>query len=98
MAIKAISRPSIDRQNTQNGFVRSAATTLLAWHDKLHRRDVRKPDISTSIRVACVSDTHNSQPELPDGDILLHAGDLWQYGTFDEIQKQLDWLNAQSHK
>jgi predicted phosphodiesterase len=29
---------------------------------------------------------------------LLHAGDLSQYGTFDEIQNQLDWLNQQPHR
>lgn len=50
------------------------------------------------ICVICISDTHNSKPSLPDGDILLHAGDLSQYGLFDEIQAQLDWLNAQPHR
>lgn len=50
------------------------------------------------IRIVCVSDTHNLQPELPDGDILLHAGDLTVHGTFDEIQAQLTWLDGQSHR
>lgn len=53
---------------------------------------------SNAIRIVCISDTHNLQPELPDGDLLLHAGDLSQRGSFDEIQAQLDWLNAQPHK
>ncbi|KAM4057757.1 calcineurin-like phosphoesterase [Hirsutella rhossiliensis] len=30
-------------------------------------------------------------------DILLHAGDLSQFGTFAEIQAQLSWLAAQPH-
>ena len=38
--------------------------------------------------VICISDTHNSKPPLPDGEILLHAGDLSQYGLVDEIQAQ----------
>jgi hypothetical protein len=52
---------------------------------------------SPPITLVCISDTHNSKPDLPDGDILLHAGDLSQYGTFDEIQAQLDWLNSHLH-
>jgi Icc-related predicted phosphoesterase len=31
------------------------------------------------------------------GDILVHAGDLSQYGTFAEIQAQLEWLASQPH-
>jgi Icc-related predicted phosphoesterase len=53
---------------------------------------------SDSITVVCVSDTHNKQPLLPDGDLLLHAGDLTEYGTFHELQSQLDWLKSQPHK
>lgn len=51
------------------------------------------------ITLVCISDTHNTKPaSLPNGDVLLHAGDLSQYGTFGEIQNQLDWLDAQSHE
>lgn len=50
------------------------------------------------ITIVCISDTHTTQPELQDGDLLLHAGDLSQNGSFNEIQAQLDWLNAQPHK
>lgn len=53
--------------------------------------------ISNPISVVCVSDTHNSQPVLPDGDILIHAGDMTQSGSFKELQVTLDWLNAQPH-
>lgn len=48
--------------------------------------------------VVCISDTHNSQPELPPGDILIHAGDLSQSGSFSEIQKVLDWIKRQPHQ
>lgn len=46
----------------------------------------------------CISDTHNLQPELPDGDILLHAGYLTSQGIFDQLQTQLNWLNEQIHR
>jgi len=49
------------------------------------------------ISIVCISDTHNLQPTIPLGDILIHAGDLTNKGTAKELQKQLDWLNAQSH-
>lgn len=49
------------------------------------------------ILVVCISDTHNTQPEIPNGDLLIHAGDLSEHGTFPEIQRQLDWLNTQPH-
>ncbi|KAL8769047.1 MAG: hypothetical protein Q9209_004833 [Squamulea sp. 1 TL-2023] len=51
-----------------------------------------------SIRIVCISDTHDLQPELPHGDILLHAGDLTSRGTFEQLQTQLDWLNQQPHR
>lgn len=47
--------------------------------------------------VVCVSDTHNSQPQLPHADILIHAGDLTQSGSFKEVQNALDWINRQPH-
>ncbi|KAF8334503.1 hypothetical protein F5887DRAFT_990888, partial [Amanita rubescens] len=44
-----------------------------------------------------VSDTHNThhaQPHLPEGDILIHAGDLTQSGTDYELNDALAWLNS----
>ena len=54
----------------------------------------------TDIRVVCISDTHNThgtQPPLPAGDILLHAGDLTQSGTLSELCDALAWLSVQPH-
>ena len=41
---------------------------------------------SKSIKIVCISDTHGRTddenfPEIPDGDILLHAGDITQEGS-----------------
>ena len=50
-----------------------------------------------SVTVVCISDTHNYQPALPDGDILIHAGDLTQSGSFTELQATIAWLRRQPH-
>ena len=39
-----------------------------------------------------------TQPPLPPGDVLLHAGDLSIIGSKEEIQEQLTWLSSQPHK
>ena len=43
-------------------------------------------------RFVCISDTHNSLPKLPPGDVLVHAGDLTNQGSFSELQKTVAWL------
>ena len=50
------------------------------------------------IKIICISDTHNTTPSVPDGDILLHAGDLTNKGSFHELQSQVTWLNTLPHK
>lgn len=52
----------------------------------------------SSVRIVCISDTHNKQPALPLGDVLIHAGDLTENGSFDEVQDALTWLSSQPHK
>lgn len=49
------------------------------------------------ISVLCISDTHNSRCELPDADILIHAGDLTQSGSVQELNQSIAWLRAQPH-
>ncbi|PVI04579.1 Metallo-dependent phosphatase [Periconia macrospinosa] len=50
------------------------------------------------ITVVCISDTHNSQPvDIPAGEILIHAGDITQGGTWKEIQASIDWLKSLPH-
>jgi predicted phosphohydrolase len=56
------------------------------------------PALKDGIRVVCISDTHNIQPKLPDGDILLHAGDLTQSGSLEELRSQIEWLDSQPHR
>ncbi|TKA30960.1 hypothetical protein B0A50_01928 [Salinomyces thailandicus] len=53
-------------------------------------------DQFTKTRIICVSDTHNKIPgegyTLPAGDILVHAGDLTNQGSYLELQKAVSWL------
>lgn len=56
-----------------------------------------RPNGQSPVKIVCISDTHTQTPTVPDGDILLHAGDLTNTGTFAELQAQLDWLNGLPH-
>lgn len=40
----------------------------------------------------CISDTHNQTPKLPPGDVLIHAGDLTNQGSYSELKKTVEWL------
>jgi predicted phosphodiesterase len=68
------------------------ARTLYTW-----RRAVPAQPLVDPVSVVCISDTHNSQPALPDGDVLIHAGDLTQSGSLRELQATVDWLRAHPH-
>ena len=45
-------------------------------------------------RIVCISDTHNTFPKLPAGDVLVHAGDLTNQGSLSELQRALRWLET----
>lgn len=50
------------------------------------------------IRVVCISDTHSLDPgPIPDGDILIHAGDITAHGTPAELQTAITHLSALPH-
>lgn len=50
------------------------------------------------MRFVAISDTHLAQPELPDGDVLIHAGDLTFRGSLSEVQEATLWLHDQKAK
>ncbi|KAL1891184.1 hypothetical protein Sste5346_007817 [Sporothrix stenoceras] len=70
------------------------ARLLLSWRPVTPLQPLAKDD---ALSIVCISDTHNSQPQLPDGDVLIHAGDLTQSGTFSELEATLAWLRRQPH-
>lgn len=66
----------------------------------LHLRGAPRlpPPDAHPIRVVCISDTHTLKwPDVPDGDLLIHAGDLANDGSVREIQAAVDWLRSLPH-
>ncbi|EFE39088.1 hypothetical protein TRV_06226 [Trichophyton verrucosum HKI 0517] len=49
------------------------------------------------VQLVCISDTHNSTREVSPGDLLIHAGDLTQRGTSEELHSQFRWLSTLPH-
>ena len=51
------------------------------------------------MRLVCLADTHNKHQDLviPDGDILIHAGDCTDGGSKHEAEDFLNWMDAQMH-
>jgi Icc-related predicted phosphoesterase len=51
------------------------------------------------MRLVMVSDTHGKHQSLdgfmPEGDVLLHGGDLCERGSLKELRSAADWLKAQ---
>ncbi|KJZ77695.1 hypothetical protein HIM_02872 [Hirsutella minnesotensis 3608] len=45
-------------------------------------------------RFVCIADTHNCTVKLPKGDVLIHAGDLTNQGSYSELSKTVKWLEA----
>lgn len=43
-------------------------------------------------RIVCISDTHCQMPRLPPGDVLIHAGDLTNQGSYSELKKAVEKL------
>lgn len=48
------------------------------------------------MRIVCISDTHNQHGRivLPEGDVLIHAGDATGRGTRGEVLDFLNWLGS----
>ena len=51
-------------------------------------------------KIVCLSDTHNCNEliNVPDGDILIHAGDATINGTPFEVEAFLAWFSSLPHK
>jgi len=60
------------------------------------------PKKPNCIRFVCVSDTHARHTKfphpVPEGDVLLHAGDFTLNGGFSEVEHFNEWLGTLPHK
>jgi Icc-related predicted phosphoesterase len=52
------------------------------------------------MRIICISDTHtfHSHLDIPDGDVLIHAGDFSFHGEEGEVRHFAAWLHSLPHK
>ncbi len=52
------------------------------------------------MKIVCLSDTHNCNEliDVPNGDVLIHAGDATGRGTVAEIQEFNKWFSNLPHK
>lgn len=52
------------------------------------------------MKIVCISDTHNQHGKLvlPDGDVLIHAGDATMTGKPWELFPFIEWMGAQPHR
>ncbi len=52
------------------------------------------------MRIVCISDTHNLHRKLqiPDGDVLVHAGDFTLFGKQEHLNDFNEWLGTLPHR
>lgn len=53
------------------------------------------------MRIVAIADTHGlyrQMPEVPPGDVLVHAGDLTTFGQLSELPDFFDWFGAHPHR
>lgn len=52
------------------------------------------------MKVVCISDTHSRHeliPQIPDGDVLIHAGDCTAFGKMTQLEGFVEWMSALPH-
>ena len=50
------------------------------------------------MKVVLLADTHNHIPVVPDGDMVIHCGDMTGYGLIPEVSKFANWFGALPHR
>ncbi|KAK2728362.1 ser thr protein phosphatase family protein [Colletotrichum kahawae] len=65
-----------------------AGTEAQQRNTRCRHRD--PPTRTRRTRFVCVSDTHNTTVKLPKGDVLVHAGDLTNQGSYSEVRAGAD--------
>lgn len=70
-------------------------TPTMAWAGSDPNLPPRRPGF---VRFVCISDTHKRHGDLvdlPEGDVLLHAGDFTLAGTVSQVAGFAGWIGAQ---
>eukprot|EP01065_Artemidia_motanka_P010802 TRINITY_DN15788_c0_g1_i1.p1 TRINITY_DN15788_c0_g1~~TRINITY_DN15788_c0_g1_i1.p1 ORF type:complete len:301 (+),score=70.93 TRINITY_DN15788_c0_g1_i1:67-969(+) len=50
------------------------------------------------LRVVIISDTHTHEPPVPNGDVLIHAGDFSDTGEAADVEKFVAWMKRLPHR
>jgi len=52
------------------------------------------------VKIICISDTHGDHESvgLPDGDVLIHAGDITGHGSKEDFLNFIQWFAKQPHQ
>jgi len=52
------------------------------------------------VKLVCISDTHGDhrQVNVPEGDVLIHAGDITGHGTEQDFIDFLEWFDSHPHE
>ncbi|KDQ18115.1 hypothetical protein BOTBODRAFT_29438 [Botryobasidium botryosum FD-172 SS1] len=53
---------------------------------------------SSWTRWVCISDTHGHTFTVPDGDVLVHAGDLTSWGKMNSLDSTIQWIKGLPHR
>jgi hypothetical protein len=72
-----------------------SAVVHLEYDDVFHVPP--KPSEGNWTRFVCISDTHSHTFPLPEGDVLLHSGDLTGTGRVREFELTMQWLYELPH-
>lgn len=69
-------------------------------HKKNVRHSLSSQLTAKGMRLVCMSDLHSSRQafSVPDGDVLIIAGDICGYGCLDELEDFDNFLKGLSHK
>uniref|UniRef100_A0A7I5EC37 Metallophos domain-containing protein n=1 Tax=Haemonchus contortus TaxID=6289 RepID=A0A7I5EC37_HAECO len=63
--------------------------------------EINSPPSGPYLKVVCISDTHDQLElvkDIPDGDVLIHAGDMTNYGSEKDLKKFNEQIGKLPHK
>lgn len=82
------------------GFLLSFRVGLLAATPSMPDFTVAEDVPGRRLRFVAISDTHGRHRDIsvPDGDVLLHAGDLTYSGTPHELREFNEWMGTLPHR
>ncbi|VDN35861.1 unnamed protein product [Gongylonema pulchrum] len=77
-------------------LVEGIRLSIAAW---LSWKRLDEPVSSTALRFVCIADTHGRLGDIveriPGGDVLIHAGDMTNFGEKEELNKFNDTIDGE---